>query len=277
MMKLLTLNTHSLVEADYGQKLRDFVSAVCEIRPDIIALQEVSQSLSAPVFTGELQGYFQCISDVTLREDNHALVAAEMLRQRGSEYYWTWLPIKLGYGRYNEGIALLSRSPIISAESLHVSRVDDPMNWKTRKLLGVRTQQFPEDWFYCVHYGWWSDTDEPFSFQWQQTLSHVHDCGRTWLMGDFNSPADIRGEGYDLMLQSGFHDTYTLAERRDSGITVSGGIDGWHGSQEDKRIDLILCSEKVDVQSSEVVFNGIRQPVVSDHYGVLINVERSSI
>ena len=47
-MKLLTLNTHSLVEAEYERKLCDLVTAVCDIRPDIIALQEVSQSLSAP-------------------------------------------------------------------------------------------------------------------------------------------------------------------------------------------------------------------------------------
>ena len=42
-MKLLTLNTHSLVEENYSEKLSIFVKAVAEIKPDIIALQEVNQ------------------------------------------------------------------------------------------------------------------------------------------------------------------------------------------------------------------------------------------
>ena len=51
-MKLLTLNTHSLIENSYEKKLADFISAIREIKPDIIALQEVNQSCSADTVIG---------------------------------------------------------------------------------------------------------------------------------------------------------------------------------------------------------------------------------
>ncbi len=42
-MKLITLNTHSLVEPGYENKLKLFAEAVLRERPDVIALQEVNQ------------------------------------------------------------------------------------------------------------------------------------------------------------------------------------------------------------------------------------------
>ena len=41
-----------------------------------------------------------------------------------------------------------------------------------------------------------------------------------------------------------------------------------------KRIDQIWCSQTVPVHSSRVVFGGKQEPRVSDHAGVLIEVER---
>ena len=48
-MKLLTLNTHSLVEDNYVRKLRDFTEAVKKEAPEIIALQEVNQTVCGAV------------------------------------------------------------------------------------------------------------------------------------------------------------------------------------------------------------------------------------
>ena len=46
-MKLITLNTHSIVEPDYEEKLYSFSRVVLEERPEILALQEVNQTVSA--------------------------------------------------------------------------------------------------------------------------------------------------------------------------------------------------------------------------------------
>ena len=43
-MKLLTINTHSIIENDYKRKLDVFINAINEIKPDIITMQEVNQT-----------------------------------------------------------------------------------------------------------------------------------------------------------------------------------------------------------------------------------------
>lgn len=280
-MKLLTLNSHSLVEENYSQKLADFVGAVAKERPDIIALQEVNQTAcKAAVPQHLLTGYCACDASAVIRADHHVYNAVRLLADSGVCYYWTWLPLKLGYDKYDEGIALMSLSPIIQTDIVQVSEINDYYNWKTRKLLGIRTEKAPAEWFYSVHFGWWNDAEEPFQRQWQNTADHMRRHETVWLMGDFNSPAQVRGEGYDLVAASGFHDSYLLAEQKDKGNTVEAVIDGWKdriGDHAGMRIDQIWCSQKAAVSSSKVIFDGVHYPIVSDHYGVMIDYERSSI
>ncbi|MFR6514258.1 MAG: hypothetical protein ACLUP8_09480 [Ruminococcus sp.] len=57
-------------------------------------------------------------------------------------------------------------------------------------------------------------------------------------MGDFNSLDNVKGEGYDLICNSGWKDTYVLAEEKDDGITVEEEIDGWRES--DGRSNLVM-------------------------------------
>ena len=45
IIKLLTLNTHSLIENNYKTKLKIFTDAILQEKPDIIALQEVNQTI----------------------------------------------------------------------------------------------------------------------------------------------------------------------------------------------------------------------------------------
>ena len=157
-MKLLTLNTHSLIEENYKQKLSDFVLAIIRELPDVIALQEVNQRQDAPTVSQEnLHGYTPCEA-AQIRHGNHVLRVVEELRLANVNYHWTWLPIKRGYAKYDEGVAIMSRTPIEATDTLKISRTDHYNNWKTRRLLGVRLGHV---WFYCVHLGWWDDPDEP--------------------------------------------------------------------------------------------------------------------
>lgn len=276
-MKLLTLNTHSLVEEYYSEKLEAFVQAVSEEQPAVIALQEANQTI-AEMPVKAAQGYIPCTKGIIIRQDNHVYHAAEMLGHRGIRYFWTWLPLKVGYDKYDEGIALMSRSPILETKIVQTSRIDDYNNWKTRKILGIRTEAAPEEWFFSVHYGWWDDPEEPFQGQWQRTQTEMQKYPLVWLMGDFNSPAEVRGEGYDMIHQAGWHDSYLLAKEKDCGITVGKVIDGWKdktASTDGMRIDQVWCSHMPEILSSEVIFNGTNRSIVSDHYGVIVNYERS--
>ena len=279
-MKLLTLNTHSLVEDNYSTKLDAFVSAIAEQRPDIIALQEVNQTIAETQADVISEGYVPCVDNIVIRKDNHVYKAAELLEGAGVKYYWTWLPLKKGYNKYDEGIALMSRSRIIETDVVRISETDDYNNWKTRKIIGIRTEAAPDEWFFSVHYGWWDDLDEPFQNQWQKTVEYMKKYSRVWLMGDFNSPAEVRNEGYDMINSGGWYDSYTLARTRDNGITVGKVIDGWRdkvSGTDGMRIDQIWCSQKAEIASSEVIFNGANKPVVSDHYGVVAEYERSEV
>ncbi|NBH71802.1 hypothetical protein D3Z51_07155 [Clostridiaceae bacterium] len=290
-MKLITLNTHSLEEADYERKLHRLADVVLTEGPDILAMQEVNQSAAAGRLEPEkLPGYVRCPGfKGEVRQDNHAARLSGLLREEKMQYFWTWVPAKLGYGKYDEGLAVFSRYPILEADSFRISQCEDYKNWKTRRILGVRTEA---GWFYTVHMGWWDDREEPFCRQWERLQEHIcavksreGQAGResrpVWLMGDFNSLDKISGEGYDLVSGSGWRDTYLLAQEKDCGITVGKMIDGWRerlsdqdGSQairpEGMRIDYIWCSREIPVLSSRVVCNGENYPVVSDHYGVMV-------
>lgn len=283
-MKLLTLNTHSLEEPDYVEKTEKFIERLVKEQPDIVALQEVNQSQNeAELQDVMLDGYTRCGGfELPVRADNHAAYVVKELRKRGIYYDWTWISAKTGYGKYDEGMALLSRKPIARVQQFLISKTDDYENWKTRRTLGIQPEG-SSDWFFTVHMGWWNDEEEPFADQWKCIQEALKDPeygeGIIWLMGDFNSQADVRGEGYDLVLKSGWKDTYLLAEEKDDGITVAEEIDGWReedgrsgSTKNEKRLDYIFCNTPADVRSSNVIYNGKNAPVVSDHYGVMITV-----
>mgnify|MGYP000796532619 FL=1 len=102
---------------------------------------------------------------------------------------------KTGYGKYDEGMALLSKKPIVRVQQFLTSKTDDYENWKTRRILGIQPEG-SSDWFFTVHMGWWNDEEEPFVDQWkciQETLKDPkYREGTIWLMGDFNSQDDVR-------------------------------------------------------------------------------------
>ena len=102
-MKMLTLNTHSLMEADNDRALQAFVRGVLETMPDVIALQEVNQRQAAAVADASLlEGYVPVQTEIPVRRDNYAAQAARLLREAGVEVSWTYLPVKLGYGCFDE-------------------------------------------------------------------------------------------------------------------------------------------------------------------------------
>ena len=47
-MKILSMNVHSLIETEEEKKLLQFADMVAAEQPDLIGLQEVSQTRSAP-------------------------------------------------------------------------------------------------------------------------------------------------------------------------------------------------------------------------------------
>lgn len=260
-MKLLSLNCHSWQEENQMEKIRILAEKIKEEQYDVIALQEISQHKDSNIICGKI------------KSDNYAEVLINELNlidEDGYRYVWDFS--HMGYDVYEEGLAILTKHKIVNSECFYISQDKTITNYKSRKIVkatieinGVNID------FYSCHLGWWNDIDEPFKNQMDNLLEKLDGEKLSILMGDFNNNAFIRNEGYDYILEKGLFDTFISAEVKDSGITARGKIDGWKSCDEDKRLDLILTSKKINVKSSKVIFNGEKN-IVSDHYGVEVNI-----
>ncbi len=270
-MKLLTLNCHSIQEPDYENKLIQFADGIAELRPDIIALQEVNQTLGAPeVLPDEL---YVPNGEEHIRIDNHALRVSALLKERGIPMYWTWSCAKIGYGKYEEGLAVFSRTPVQRASAWYTTGSREISNWRVRKAVALTSEVDGKPaQFVSVHMGWWEDEEEPFTEQWGRLEEGLSPGLPHILMGDLNSPAGVKGEGYDYVTSRGFSDTFISARVREGDATVASSIDGWRDKPDvgPIRIDYILTDCAFPVEQAKVMFDGERGPIVSDHFGFLI-------
>ena len=168
-MKILTLNTHSLAEENATEKMELFAGILEKEQPEVMAFQEVNQTMAEPFINEKEVCGYQPVKgfEGKMRRDNYGASLAEALRKKGLSYYWTWIPVKVGYDKYDEGLAIFSESPILSSCVFNLSASDDYYNWKTRKTLGIHTEK---GWFFTVHMGWWKDEEEPFKAQWETFL-----------------------------------------------------------------------------------------------------------
>ncbi len=274
--KFLTLNTHSLIDGKGEQQVSMLADAILCERFDVIALQEVNQKREDAKLPLEcLRGYTNVSYAIPVRESNYAYALTQRLWDAGVAYTWCYLPVKIGYGRYDEGLALLCRAPIAEVRYGALSDRQAYDDWKTRMALGVRCEG-SEEWFFTLHMGWWDDANDPFCEQWKRLREILPRSATVWLMGDFNQPAEVRGEGYDLLCRDGFFDAYALAEIKQGEGTAEMKIDGWRGRTEAKgaiRIDHIFCNKPPCVKSYRTLFDGERYSMISDHFGVTITVE----
>ena len=161
-MKILTLNTHSIIEDNYETKIDIFVDAICRLRPDIIALQEVNQTKTEDIAA--------LGKGLDIRYDNHALRVTETLLGMGLNYRYFWHGIKTAYDKFEEGLAIITHLPVKETDSVQISKSNDFSDWRTRYALGVKVG---DAWFYSIHTGRYDDAVEPFSCQWKRFNTHV--------------------------------------------------------------------------------------------------------
>lgn len=278
-MKILTLNTHSLQEDNYEAKLQWFAESILRELPDIIAMQEVNQTANAELMEVEkLEGQYPIPGCMQIRKDNHAAVVANLLRKAGIDCYWVWLPVRRSHDNYDEGVAVISIGrKIRCVDKFPISKVNHYSNLRTRAVLGVQLEGL-DDWFYSLQMDRWEENGKGFLEQWKilnSCITGKRMCGTVWLLGDFHAPDSIHGQSYDHMVSCGWFDTYHLAVYKDRGVTVPDRIDGQQpqAAEDDMRLDYIWCSRERMVHTSRVVFNGTKEPVVSHHFGVMIEIK----
>lgn len=264
-MKILTLNCHSWQEEEQIKKIEYLARIIAEKKYDIIALQEVSQSIKSKYID----------SENILREDNFAVILLSELKKIGcTDYEFVWDYGKIGYDIFEEGIAILSKHKLFNIETKYVSISSNIENWKSRKSIKASLIYNDEEITVCTcHLGWWEDEQEPLKNQIDKVSKFIQDDKKCILLGDFNSEAEKRKEGYDYLLEKGLIDTYKVAKEKCKGITVKGEIAGWENSSSDKRIDIIFTNFEAEVKKSTVIFNGENKKIISDHYGVEVELE----
>ena len=278
-MRFLTLNTHSWCEIHQIVKIRTLAKFIIEQQVDVIALQEVNQLTSTPVVEHPL--HFRGGAGIPVREDNYALLLVRALEALGARYEWTLTETHLGWERYDECVAVLSRLPIRGIKPINMSPGYGYHQVQRRAaqatLIETETGTF---WCATTHMSWWDFDGEPlFAQEYAHLSQELAECARTapvLLGGDFNSAAHLSNEGYALVTSSGMVDTRSLAEHTDGENTVHREIAGWEGSSDAKRIDFVFTDRLVDVASHAVVFRDNSPEAISDHSGLLLEIDPAS-
>ena len=262
-MKLMTMNVHSLSGVEDERKMRCLADFLLREHLDALALQEVSQSREAPILSEPPQGWILPRREIPLRQDNFLLGLSERLKH---QYVVSWLPVKLGYGTLDEGVAILSRIPLCEVEEILLTPNRPYEDWRRRSALSVRTVDGER--LVSLHMSWW---EEGFLSEWE-ALSDRLGSGAAWLMGDFNVSAERLCKEGDPLLRAGFHDSYALAGEKDAEDTVLPHADGWWGRErtDGLRIDQIRCRPSRKILRYRRVLDGRSESMISDHFGVMI-------
>ena len=265
MAKFLTLNTHSWMEENQLEKLERLADRIAHQAYDVICLQEVNQLITSHE-KKNLKNY-QALNDMpAIHEDHFAALLIDYLSDRGHTYYWSWAYNHIGFDRFHEGVAILSRKPL-RAKAICVSNVNDPLDYRTRKILLAETKVDGQMMSIAsVHLSWWN---KGFQEEWNRLEKILEKSPYPLiLMGDFNNP--VGHEGYKKILASclSLQDSHQVAENVSGSHTVAGEIAGWQDNQDDLKIDYVFTNKRLYLKSSSVVFNDIDGPIISDHYGL---------
>ena len=260
-MKIVTLNANSYCSNTPTKNMENLINVISESDFDVIAFQD---------------NYIPCQDRVPIRSDNYLFVIEKALRNSGQTWYWTFLPIHVGWDIYDEGVGFLTKHPIRKTTSFYVSNCRDYYNIETRMALGIQlTFNGKREWFYSCHFDKWEHPNEPFDQQWNRFVGKACNTPQPlYVMGDFNNDANVKGKAYDYILNtSNLIDTFAEAEYHDNGITVGDYIAGWTEGNHPKemRIDFIFTNSDLPILSSEVIFT-----IVSDHYGIEVTYGEKS-
>ena len=79
----------------------------------------------------------------------------------------------------------------------------------------------------------------------------------------FDLAETIYSENYDVIC---------LQEINQGDHTIIEDIDGWEGNKQSLKVDHVFTSKGIDILSSTVTFDGGEAPIVSDHFGLAVEL-----
>lgn len=261
-LKVLILNLHCYQEENQDNKFTKIAKVINELEIDIICLQEAAE------YWRDGQGDW---------ESNAAKIINDRLTKPFYIHYdWS----HLGFDKYREGVAILSRYPLSNHEARYVSDSHDKYNIHSRKVVKARVD-VPNIGFinvFSAHLSW---IEDGFREQFQRLRGWADDnknddIKATLLCGDFNITAGT--EGYGLVVNSHEYEDQFLSVNQHGIFDRIFRVHDAHWKDllaDDYRIDYIFMSKnsKLKAISAKVIFTDQEYGRVSDHFGYLMTFE----
>ncbi|MBK6971698.1 MAG: endonuclease/exonuclease/phosphatase family protein [Sterolibacteriaceae bacterium] len=262
-LKILTLNLHCYQEEDQDAKFSQIARAIDELDIDLVCLQEVAENWC------DGEGDWN---------SNAARIIRDRLRRR-YHLHTDWS--HLGFDRYREGLAILSKYDFRMTDSGYVSPSHDAYSINSRKVVMVQVDvpYMGVVNLFSAHLSWLSGGFlEQFEYlrSWANE-KHGQHLAATFLCGDFNIKAGA--EGYQAVVQTReYEDQYLAATSRNVFEKIfrkqSPNID--RHLAKDGRIDYIFMQKHSSLQAvaaRELFTSGDRYGRVSDHTGYCVEFE----
>jgi maltose 6'-phosphate phosphatase len=262
LVRVLILNLHCYQEDNQDHKLTQIARAINDLDVDVVCLQEVAELWNNGM--GDWQSNAARIINDRLRSPYHLVTD------------WS----HLGFDRYREGVAILSRYPIARHEARYVSNNHDPYSIHSRKVVmaQIRVPHLGLVNVFSSHLSWW---DDGFAEQFEALRrwagsEHSGEVRATMLCGDFNVKAGSKG--YRLVVDSNEYDDQYLAVNSPQvfRMVFDAKDTRWHRYLDnDHRIDFVFLrkSSELSVTAGREVFTERDYGRVSDHIGYLMTFE----
>ena len=261
-LKVMILNLHCYQEDNQDHKFSQIAKAINELDTDIICLQEVAE------LWNEGNGDWNT---------NSANIINDRLKHP-FHLYTDWS--HKGFDKYREGVAILSRYPLLKQDSRYVSNSHSADSIHSRKVVmaQVHVPYLGLINFFSAHLSWW---DDGFAEQFK-TLGNwaadnqTDDITGTMLCGDFNITAGT--EGYTLVVSAHEYEDQFLAINDHDAFEKIFKVNDPHWQDylaDDYRIDYIFMNKASDLQitSGKVLFTEQDYGRVSDHCGYFMTFE----
>ena len=271
---ILTVNLHTYQETRQNEKLNMITDVIGKMDVDFIAFQECAQNKNA-LITGGI-----------IREDNMALVISDRIREKyhvNYDFVWSWS--HYGWNVWEEGVAVLSRHPVIQSAERYISSSTGTVSITSRKVIYASCQA-PGGLFniFSAHTHWrTSISDEEQNNQINNIKSMVAEKESSapdvisFACGDFNGnpTSDYPwSEGYNTMMGTNDYSDTFLEIYPDANQIPAQSIYNTIGGDLPGRIDYIFMKKntRFRVVDSQIIFTGDVVGSVSDHCGVLTRV-----
>ncbi len=261
-LTVMILNLHCYQEEQQDDKFSQIAKAIDDLGVDVVCFQEAAELWN----NGEGDWNSNAAKIINDRLDKPYAIHAD----------WS----HLGFDKYREGVAILSRYPLDGTEARYVSETHDAYSIHSRKVVMAQVQvpYMGLVNIFSVHLSWWEDG---FANQFEKLCDwasekHGKHVAGTLLCGDFNISPESKG--YQLVMDSNeYDDQFLVAKSQDVAKKIFQVNDPYwqHHPAEAYRIDYIFMhkTSALKVASSRVLFTDYDYGKVSDHCGYVMTFE----